>query len=347
MVDNYDGPVLRSYEPTLRERLAAFLMGDNKPSVERRNFAEGASRLVPVIGLQEATRAAQAGRYGTAALEAAGSLPLAGPEARTGTQIARQAMAARALRAPARDLVTADTRALTAPGTSLAPAASRDLAPATQVVREAEPNIALGPRVVGGESAADDAAQYFRPGNTNLPSRGNSAVDKALAALGAGSAGYIATRDSSPGTDPAEFARLDYVAPQSGYTGQEQRFRPMPQEDASRAKAAAVAQIARDIPLPPRRDIPLPPRWDDSAPRARPDYQSNGRDVVDSGRINWGDAESPADFFRASKALQDNPDMSGYRSGGGVGSGYRSGGSVHPMEVHHALSVLHRALGGR
>ena len=41
--------MLRPYEPTLRERIAAYLMGDTRPSPERRQFATGAADILSYL----------------------------------------------------------------------------------------------------------------------------------------------------------------------------------------------------------------------------------------------------------------------------------------------------------
>ena len=82
----------------------------------------------------------------------------------------------------------------------------------------------------------------------------------------------------------------------------------------------------RPAPLPPRRpanlpearDIPLPPRRPEgigSDTRAAEsilsrifsgrDYQTNSLPVVQDRRVNWGDPESAADFFRAERAARE------------------------------------------
>lgn len=72
------------------------------------------------------------------------------------------------------------------------------------------------------------------------------------------------------------------------------------------------------VPLPPRRpanlpgarEIPMPPPRPRAVEVARsifggPDYQSNSRPVVEDRKVNWGDPESAADFFRAERAARE------------------------------------------
>jgi hypothetical protein len=72
-------------------------------------------------------------------------------------------------------------------------------------------------------------------------------------------------------------------------------------------------------------------------------YQSTGKKVMQDGKINWGDADSPADFFRASKALQENqPSTSsedGMKRGGSVGRTNRH--AEHTAILHKALEIIH------
>ena len=58
------------------------------------------------------------------------------------------------------------------------------------------------------------------------------------------------------------------------------------------------------------------------------DYQSTGEPVVQNGVINWGDPDSPADFFRADKAMQElYPYKEEERKAGGR-VGYATEGAV-------------------
>lgn len=63
MADQYDGPVMRAYEPTLAEQMKQFLYGDSRPSPERRQVAEGIVNLIPGLSLQQAKRDVDAGQY--------------------------------------------------------------------------------------------------------------------------------------------------------------------------------------------------------------------------------------------------------------------------------------------
>jgi hypothetical protein len=91
---------MRAYEPSLKDRVATFLMGDEKASPQRERAVElmmgsrglgrtgiGAVDVIPptaaVFGGHEAQRQADMGNYGQAALELASVIPAAGPAAKT------------------------------------------------------------------------------------------------------------------------------------------------------------------------------------------------------------------------------------------------------------------------
>ena len=65
------------------------------------------------------------------------------------------------------------------------------------------------------------------------------------------------------------------------------------------------------------------------------DYQSKGGQLRQDGRINWGDPESAADFFRADKARMETPEASGMKRGGAAGK---------PDSMHKALEIIHHLL---
>ena len=227
------------------------------------------------------------------------------------------------------------------------------------------------PRTIGGEDAIDSGRHYFTSGNTNFPSQVTSRTPEAAAAtalamalmakngqganpsdmpqydaMGNPTGVNVASQAPSTGleqrfpsmTDAAarfgmsgqeqRYPSMDDIAARLGTSGQEKRFPSA--EDRATQKAAEVAQIARDVPVPSHRPSDL------NKSSVRPDFQSNGQNIINDGKINWGDSSSPADFVRASQALQDNPDMAGYANGGGI----------HP-EVHHALAIIAKHLGVR
>jgi hypothetical protein len=83
----------RAYEPTIRESIAQWLMGDSKPSPERERLVKGVMGTSGLPGseqigavdftpariplfAQEAKRDIYAGNYGAAALDALGATPV-------------------------------------------------------------------------------------------------------------------------------------------------------------------------------------------------------------------------------------------------------------------------------
>jgi hypothetical protein len=120
-------------------------------------------------------------------------------------------------------------------------------------------------------------------------------------------------------------------------------------ETIAQQRAAQVRNaVTQTAPLPPKRSDYFPP-----SSKQKVDYQSNNQPVTTAeGRINWGDSDSAADFFRASKALQANPNAVGV--GSSADTGMASGGTVdRAMKVakHKATpchsGIINMAVGGR
>ena len=135
---------------------------------------------------------------------------------------------------------------------------------------------------------------------------------------------------------------------------------------ADRAKAIEanaaldVARARTAAPMPPSRELQAQARAEQPSPSilsrifSGQDYQSSGPAGGDTrlyqgekdGRkvINWGNPESAADFFRASKAQQDwnaqNPDSPS------IGAGMKRGGAANakPDSLHKALEIIHHLL---
>lgn len=90
--------------------------------------------------------------------------------------------------------------------------------------------------------------------------------------------------------------------PEPGYTGRGSvaLAPPMPPPRPRDLPAARTA------PAPPRRSESVDSRAADSILDrifSGKDYQSNSRPVVENNRVNWGDPDNPADFFRADQAM--------------------------------------------
>jgi len=115
-----------------------------------------------------------------------------------------------------------------------------------------------------------------------------------------------------------------------------------------------------NAPPPPRRPIgvgaPMPPRRPE-APAAESvlrrifsgqDYQSNSRPVVENRRVNWGDSENAADFFRADRAARELGTLPPVEraSGGQVGQ-TGQGGQNKPHKdaaLVKALEIIERLM---
>jgi hypothetical protein len=119
--------------------------------------------------------------------------------------------------------------------------------------------------------------------------------------------------------------------------------------------AVETARVQQATPTPMARPTSSPSPKDSILSRifSGGDYQSSGASRGDNrlyqgekdGRkvINWGDPESAADFFRASKAQQDwnaqSPDSPS------IGAGMKRGGAAgKPDSMHKALEIIHHLL---
>jgi hypothetical protein len=102
----------------------------------------------------------------------------------------------------------------------------------------------------------------------------------------------------------------------------------------ARARMSAAQATGEAAPAPMRR----PEEGILSRIFSGQDYQSKGGQLRQDGKINWGDPESAADFFRASKALQETPEASGMKRGGAAGK---------PDSVHKALEIIHHLISSR
>ena len=132
--------------------------------------------------------------------------------------------------------------------------------------------------------------------------------------------------------------------------------------------ALDIGQSSRSAPTTsqhaPARPAPMPPTRPAELAREQPsilsrifsgqDYQSSNQPVskpMDGAPVNWGNPDSAADFFRASKALQQTrPEMfqqgsddSGHARGGTVGQ-QGKGASGNNAALHKALEIIHHML---
>jgi hypothetical protein len=109
---------------------------------------------------------------------------------------------------------------------------------------------------------------------------------------------------------------------------------PAPATASQQAVQQARTQTA---PMPPTRPAELAREQPSILSRifSGEDYQSKGGKLRQDGRINWGDPESAADFFRADKARMETPEATGMKRGGAAGK---------PDSVHKALEIIHHLL---
>lgn len=157
-------------------------------------------------------------------------------------------------------------------------------------------------------------------------------------------------------SSPAAPARARVYEDEPGYSGAAGRR-------LSGAILSAQPELGynyEDAPLPPRRpismDAPMPPRRPE-APAAESvlrrifsgqDYQSNNRPVVEDKRVNWGDPERAADFFRADRAARELGTLPPVEraSGGQVGQAGQGGqGKPHKdAALVKALEIIERLM---
>ena len=130
------------------------------------------------------------------------------------------------------------------------------------------------------------------------------------------------------------------------------RGKQMPSARQTPASRAASASA----PMPPTHPAELAREQPSILSRifSGQDYQSNNQPVskpMDGAPVNWGNPDSAADFFRASKALQQaRPEMfqqgsddSGHARGGTVGQ-QGKGASGNNAALHKALEIIHHML---
>lgn len=297
-----------------------------------------ANRVAPSLGRSNATTAI-AGPP-PAALAAPAARELAGPSERAVSEVAASRPAMQLPQSSPSALTTAMEPRAVDPGSAI-------LRPPSSQPPAAMPNsdVLPPPRLVGESAAGDRAAEPWVTGSrTNVPPRAAPPA--------------AALSHATPGATPAAAARAMALqvlsqkmnnpsasatpqAPRTIFNGQQYQMpgggngsqfsRQLPSDYQPAQAAPAPAPAARPVPLPPRRPAELTPQHRSDA---SPDYQSNSRQVVDNGRINWGSDDSAADFFRASKALQNDPTL----------TALARGGTVHPA-VAHALALIKRHLG--
>jgi hypothetical protein len=110
-----------------------------------------------------------------------------------------------------------------------------------------------------------------------------------------------------------------------------------------RAQAIETAKQRMAAPMPQRRPEEFQAQPGGLASLfSGKNYQSKGGELRQDGRINWGDSDNAADFFRASKALQETPEASGMNRGGAA-----NGKPDKNEAIHRALDIISHLVGHR
>ena len=174
-----------------------------------------------------------------------------------------------------------------------------------------------------------------------------------------------AVRDRAAPQQP--FSGTDFFAPSPApepFTTTD-FFAPSPEQAAPAAGARSSTGIGSDAVNTARhmaaakaqapvggKAIPQPPTRPDSLPRQEPgilsrifsgkDYQSQGGELRQNGKINWGNPESSADFFRADKARQETPDVAGMARGGAANAA-----PTKEALLHKSLEIIHHMIRNR
>ena len=124
--------------------------------------------------------------------------------------------------------------------------------------------------------------------------------------------------------------------------------RPMSAADLEGPSTYRRAPRLEDAPMPPRR--PEAPAAESILRRifSGQDYQSNSRPVVEDGRVNWGDPDRAADFFRADRAARELGTLPPVEraSGGQVGQAGQGGQSKPHKDAAlvKALEIIERLM---
>lgn len=154
-------------------------------------------------------------------------------------------------------------------------------------------------------------------------------------------------------TLPAQiFARAPVSEEEPGYFGDAGR-RLSGAFLSSGSEPGYAAPRLEDAPPPPRRPFgvgaPMPPRRPETGAAdsilrrifSGEDYQSNSRPVVENRKVNWGDSENAADFFRADRAAREMGTLPPVEraSGGQVGQGkaHKDAALVKALEIIERL----------
>jgi hypothetical protein len=230
-------------------------------------------------------------------------------------------------------------------------------------VVDGDTNIVPPPRVVGQQSAGEAASgPFFSTGNTNLPMLAQRPNFTRLgyqtmladmdgqppAGLGGGEQppGVSVPMPEGPARDPQDVI-MDQVNRE-----RDQDDMAIFQKAAAQAKPRIAAPVRRPEPAP-ERPAPAPEKGLLSRIFSGEDYQSsnalasdprlagyNAR-VVQDGKVNYGDRDNAADFFRADAAR-----MAMEKKAAEEGEGKAKGGAVVGKDaaIHKALEIIHHLL---
>ena len=236
-----------------------------------------------------------------------------------------------------------------------------------QLPRPTDPEF-IGPREqIGPQLPA-------RPGDPNFigpsefigPQRpfmaGRMSEPTALGAMGAGaltlarSMGPVGSGRGSVNEQPGERYASD-VGPGRGIVVEQPGERYAGEIGAGRgftnegAGERAAYQAKQDALASARQRAPIDLTSGQSAPSkpgglaslfSGPAYQSKGGELRQEGRINWGDSDNAADFFRADRARMETPEASGMNRGGAA-----NGKPDKNEAIHRALDIISHLVGHR
>lgn len=291
-----------------------------------------------------------------------------------GTAVAPRYVSSEAQRITGKELVPASGRDLSAImdrhfGGAPVAAGERAGLPATGPTYRADvPN--AGPRLVG-ESFAGESPAYAFTVTTNRAAQPDwmkrAAAIGGAGALGAGYYAFSRPGEEAPMGDnlptPPRMGDAEVVAPQQttgevqgppqapDYGGMGRMPHPSVQaalEKAMMRRAPAAAPAGGSAASEPSAATPAAEsRGLLGRVFSGKDYQSMGGELVQDGKINWGDPESAADYFRAADQMRRTQEANQEVRGINPVLERKSGGEVNgkkPDSVHKALEIIHQLI---
>jgi hypothetical protein len=155
---------------------------------------------------------------------------------------------------------------------------------------------------------------------------------------------FAGTDFFAPSPAPEPFTTTDFFAPSPAVAIAKRQI-PASDYDSIQGSDPATRPVGG-------KSAPLPPRRPDDLPRQEPgilsrifsgkDYQSQGGELRQDGKINWGNPESSADFFRADKARRETPDAVGLARGGAANAS-----PTKEALLHKSLEIIHHMIRSR